>query len=639
MEELKFLRNSYLDGLLGEEEYNIKKTKIIDRMTKTTLKKKKNSPRKEVPKVPTNSSKPSVCLSTISGQTTDSQALESPKSIQTLNPRRKSVNMIKRYKERQSTDLRLDTEKLRELKEKVDIHQRTIKSARKPIIVSEFSLNEDEPEIDSIKKDELVIPTQGRTSLSGEFFKENDDIKPLKGLKQDPNRSPELGDIFKLNDVEKETSKKKPFRKNQSLVDFFETRKRAASQDTLMTYRFERKKSADVQKISSVTPTPKRFQESLFIDIPSVIAEKPKRNSTTTENSNTNSESSSTLVPEVITKLKALNVEKLDLNEKLCYYSAFGDLENIKKLFDEKKDKITINLIHTKFSRLSVLHIATIGNQTSIVKYLLSQGATTDITDALLRTPLHISCNQGFREIGILLLSKGAAVNLRDLYGNTPIHLVMKGNFFDFANDLLLHGADINMKKTNGKTVLHESMETGNIPNLKYLISLPKFSKLLYNIKDLNGETPLLRGVSKNQVEAVHCLLPHADIFCTCDSGKNLFHSAILNNSIDVIFELQSSVKLSETGMIDKADKSKNKWSPIHYAVQQNSIEGVKALEKIGCNLNVQDVDGNTPLHIAVLKELFDVAKFLYGRVKQDIKNIDGDTVDSILKRTKFVIE
>ena len=121
MEELKILRNNYLEGFISEEEYNTKKTQMIDKMTKTTLKKKTSdsSMEDESKGKKTNSSKPSICLSTLSGRTTGSEeGIESPKSIQTTyKTRRSSIKIIKKYKERQSTDLGLDSAQFRELRE------------------------------------------------------------------------------------------------------------------------------------------------------------------------------------------------------------------------------------------------------------------------------------------------------------------------------------------------------------------------------------------------------------------------------------------------------------------------------------------------------------------------------------------
>jgi ankyrin repeat protein len=65
-------------------------------------------------------------------------------------------------------------------------------------------------------------------------------------------------------------------------------------------------------------------------------------------------------------------------------------------------------------------------------------------------------------------------------------------------------------------------------------------------------------------------------------------------------------------------------FAPIHYATQQNNIELIKLLQSTyNCNLEVQDKDGNTPFHIAIIKKHNDIVKYFndLNIIKVKIKN------------------
>ncbi|CAI9744076.1 serine/threonine-protein phosphatase 6 regulatory ankyrin repeat subunit B-like isoform X4 [Octopus vulgaris] len=68
---------------------------------------------------------------------------------------------------------------------------------------------------------------------------------------------------------------------------------------------------------------------------------------------------------------------------------------------------------------------------------------------------------------------------------------------------------------------------------------------------------------------------------------------------------------LTESGADLNISDEDKKWTALHYAVEKHKTDVVASLVSSGANVNKQDSGGNTPLHLAVLKNYEDVVKVL----------------------------
>jgi hypothetical protein len=67
------------------------------------------------------------------------------------------------------------------------------------------------------------------------------------------------------------------------------------------------------------------------------------------------------------------------------------------------------------------------------------------------------------------------------------------------------------------------------------------------------------------------------------------------------LFELKVLIKSMSTSDLDKKDAAFARTA-LHWAVEGKNLDGVRALVKAGASLNIQDKEGKTPLHKAVIK-------------------------------------
>lgn len=101
----------------------------------------------------------------------------------------------------------------------------------------------------------------------------------------------------------------------------------------------------------------------------------------------------------------------------------------------------------------TALHKAVLFAHTSMVRLLLSRGASTSIADNWWGgTPLHWAADMGKHDIGKLLLAAGAEVSARDVFkGGTPFHWAAKRPTEAMLRLLLAKGADVDLVDNSGK--------------------------------------------------------------------------------------------------------------------------------------------------------------------------------------------
>ena len=99
----------------------------------------------------------------------------------------------------------------------------------------------------------------------------------------------------------------------------------------------------------------------------------------------------------------------------------------------------------------TALHLAILAGSTPIVRSLLNYKAEVNTyTTNELSSPLHLSCEGGYRKISELLVEAGADVNRKNFMERTPLHLAALSGRADIGSILLRAGADPFAKDIHG---------------------------------------------------------------------------------------------------------------------------------------------------------------------------------------------
>ncbi|SPN99130.1 related to ankyrin repeat protein [Cephalotrichum gorgonifer] len=152
---------------------------------------------------------------------------------------------------------------------------------------------------------------------------------------------------------------------------------------------------------------------------------------------------------------------------------------------------------------------------------LVSHGADTEPTDAIMRTPLLWAATNGnitlIEALVSGVLGRKANVGARNNRGRTALHLASECNVIPAVEALLAHNAPVNAESDGGWTALHNAAQSGNVRVVELLVG----ARADVNARLSNGMTPLHWAAFNGHDEVVDVLLSSPE---TDPSIKDTFY-------------------------------------------------------------------------------------------------------------------
>lgn len=186
-------------------------------------------------------------------------------------------------------------------------------------------------------------------------------------------------------------------------------------------------------------------------------------------------------------------------------------------------------------SGLSLLHIATLKGNTSIVRRLLEAGSNPNI-----RTIIDSVYDEDDDDANH---TDAIVSSLRGLGNKTPLHIAAKEGLYEIGSLLLAYGADINTLDAGLCTPLHWSANKGD----EKFVSLLLENKANPNARDLAWSTPLHEATRKNHINIVKLLMNYkADPYIKDISEQSAFE--IAQNNIKMLSIYQCYIVSNATG-------------------------------------------------------------------------------------------
>ncbi|XP_068772117.1 E3 ubiquitin-protein ligase MIB2 isoform X4 [Struthio camelus] len=267
-----------------------------------------------------------------------------------------------------------------------------------------------------------------------------------------------------------------------------------------------------------------------------------------------NSETRWTFHPGALTKVDTKNQGRTAL--QIASYQ--GHLDVVKILLQAHA---TVNLRDEEGD--AALHYAAFGNQAEVARVLIGKGASTDLLNNAKCTALYVAVNQGFTEVVRALCELNCDVNLPDSQGDTPLHYAITADYKVIIEILTeVPNIDFTVQNCQGFNLLHYSALKGNKPAVKKILAR---ARQLVDSKKEDGFTAL--------------------------------HLAALNNHKEV-----AEILIKE-GRCDVNLKNNRNQTPLHLAVIQGHVEMVQLLVSEGSDVNTEDEDGDTAMHIALERQ------------------------------------
>lgn len=306
--------------------------------------------------------------------------------------------------------------------------------------------------------------------------------------------------------------------------------------------------------------------------------------------------------------------------------------------------------IHTVDKQnLNLVHISATTNHTQALTLLIEKGVDVNHCDKNGNLPLHCAAIQGFNE-AIKLLARARYINTPNKDGNTPLHLASLQGHSDTIELLYQYQANPDIQNKLAKTPLHLAAEHD------HSIAVEKLIPLVTNIDapDHLQQTPLHTAILSNSLNALKALLPHADCQAQDEDGHQAMHLAADSGYPDCItLLLQYNIpvdplqKEGYTPLHIAADRghiqaltillahhsveydvtNEAEQTPLHLAAANGHSDAIALLiENNPTSVYAANYDKNTALHLAAMHGHTEATHLLINYTNLDINNVIGQT-------------
>ncbi|XP_073173122.1 E3 ubiquitin-protein ligase MIB2 isoform X5 [Lepidochelys kempii] len=306
----------------------------------------------------------------------------------------------------------------------------------------------------------------------------------------------------------------------------------------------------------------------------------------TTENTK---ESKSTLIS-ILEKLLCQKME-LDHPGRLVVEAAHGNAVKVEDLVQKYPDKVDI-----KNQGRTALQVAAHLGRVEVVKILLQANANIDLRDEEGDAALHYAAFGNQAEVVHVLVSQGANANLLNNAKCTAFYVAVNKGFTEIVRILCEHNCDVNLPDSFDDTPLHYAI-TADLKNIiEILTEVPNID---FTIQNRQGFNLLHHAALKGNKLAIKKILARARqlVDAKKEDGFTALHLAALNN------HMEAAEILIREGRCDVNLRNSRNQTPLHLAVTQGHMDLVQLLVREGSDVNAEDEDGDTAMHIVLERQ------------------------------------
>uniref|UniRef100_UPI00398E4BB9 E3 ubiquitin-protein ligase MIB2 n=1 Tax=Pristiophorus japonicus TaxID=55135 RepID=UPI00398E4BB9 len=303
-----------------------------------------------------------------------------------------------------------------------------------------------------------------------------------------------------------------------------------------------------------------------------------------------NTNDSASTVISVLEKLLSQSTDP-DNPGRIVIEAAHGNATKVGDLVQKYPEKVDI-----KNQGKTALQVAAHQGHTEVVKILLQANAQLEIHDEDGDTALHYASFGNQPEVARLLLSKGANVNLLNASTCSALHIAVNKGFTEVVRALCEYNCNVNLQDSYGDTPLHDGIAKDNRDIIEILTEVPNIDFTQQNNRGFNL---LHHAALKGNKLATERILARARQLGDVkkEDGFTALHLAALNNHKEV-----AEVLIKE-GRCEINVRNNRNQTPLQLAVTQGHSDMLQLLVTEGCDVNAEDEDGDTAMHVALCRQ------------------------------------
>ncbi|XP_050508901.1 alpha-latrocrustotoxin-Lt1a-like [Diabrotica virgifera virgifera] len=264
------------------------------------------------------------------------------------------------------------------------------------------------------------------------------------------------------------------------------------------------------------------------------------------------------------------------------------------------------------------VHISAQFGCLEILKYLKEKGANISISDKQKYTLVHKAAQSGdLNVLQYLVEDCKLDVNVSDIDGNLPVHMIdMRQNNIKILKYLKEKGANLSISNKKKRTLLRKAAQYGKLEVLEYLV---EYCKMDVNVSDVDGNLPIhMIDMRYSNVKILKYLKANGASISISNKKKRTFvHKAARCGNLKVLQYLIEDCKMD----VNVSDVDGN--LPTHMAAEFNEAEIMKYLKEKGANLSISNNQKHTLVHKAARYGNLEVLQYLVEDCKMDVNVSD----------------
>lgn len=294
---------------------------------------------------------------------------------------------------------------------------------------------------------------------------------------------------------------------------------------------------------------------------------------------------------------------------ELCRFSGLFNLNDFQKLFDKINQRIQSSQSKTPpfvISISNLQHRVALGWDGQHFSYI-------DVAYNNIDQYHQLRIDSGTQFAHWIFHSFNHSVRIEDNKDISKIHSAVVGHMYSTTENA-------------------KSLQTIANGELGYLKDVPQHDPNQLNTQDQFGVTWLHAAVRSHDPSTVHALISAGADPRICDvTGFNPIMTAAALGNEAVFLALMPAIKLNPNSLEQLRDSGS---SPIHDAVLYSNIVILNHIVNTNLNtLNLKNVQGNTPLNLAVHKNKIGCVTFLLAKgADLDVENSEGTSPDDFVK-------